>query len=99
MEGRTCLSFLSLPPLSIPDLNGIPVMGALVPKLFELVLGQAAVLLVDLAGLAPRVFPPVPLPQEGVDEDAHTDHAERDAVAADVTRGVGGRVDEGGHDA
>lgn len=74
-------------------------MGALVSELLELIVGKAAVFFVDLASLAPGVLSPVPLPQEGIDENAHADHAERDAVAADVAWGVGGRVDEGRHDA
>lgn len=74
-------------------------MGTLIPKLLELIVGETAVLLVHLTGRAPLVLPSVPLPQERVDEDAHADHAERDAVTADVLGRIGDRVDEGRHDA
>lgn len=74
-------------------------MRALIPQLPQLLLGQPAEPLTNLASLAPRVLPTVPEPHQRVDEHAQADHAEGDAVAAEVARRVGGGVDEGGHDA
>lgn len=68
---------------------GISEMGALVAQLGELLLRQSLVRRVDVSGVAPGVFPPVPEPQEGVHAGAHADHAERHGVAPDVPGALG----------
>lgn len=67
-------------------------MRTLVAQLGQLLLRQPLVRRVDVSGVAPGVFPPVPEPQEGVDAGAHTDHAERHGVAPDVPGALGGET-------
>lgn len=61
-------------------------MGAIIAQLFQLVVLETPVLLVELAPIAALVLSVVPEPHECVDDDAEGDHAQCDGVAAGVAR-------------
>lgn len=63
-------------------------MRTLIPQLHQLLLLHPAMLLLHHARIPLLVHPSVPEPQEAVDDGADRNHAERDGVAARVSRSV-----------
>ena len=70
--------------------DGVPVVGALVAELRELLLREVLVLGADEPAGAPPVLPPVRVPQEPVNYRRHAHHRQGDRVALDVARRVRG---------